>query len=189
MKLFCSAIMLFFTSYILAQNNDVVDYSDYTRTVYWFDIGIRFTKEKSTGLETMELVYFGKRIKYGNVEQFDKHLWHNLSIGKGIAIGPFNTYKEAVLANKLYNLKNLKKDTTVNLKDGKTYYWYLVKIRRYKRLHSLDFQRMAARIASGDLERFITNIKVALPNFELAIGPFTSQPEAEESKRLYRLEE
>ena len=178
-------ILILLINYAYAQD---VDYTNLSRRVYWFDISVRYEKVKGADFTKLNVRRYGTTIKYGNVEQFDKHLWNNLSAGKGIAVGPFNTYEEAKYANRFYDLKKAEQDSVI-LNDNNTYYWYLVKVKKYKRMNSLDFERIPARVASGKADFFFQTLKNSLTFDKVAIGPFTSYEEAEESKRLFRLEE
>ena len=180
---------LFSGSYIAdAQNNaNAINYQDLSRTVYWFPIQLNTYKEKNTGIEKYKAKKLGSAIQYGSVNKYDKVLWNGLSNGSRILIGPFDEYENAEQSSKFYNLKTAATDTTI--KAGQTYYWYLVSISKAPRLKSWEFERMPAQVANGNKAFFLQTLEVSLSQKKLVIGPFTSQAEAEESKRLFRLEE
>ena len=75
-------------------------------------------------------------------------------------------------------------DTTNNI-----YYWYVLKFSKSDRTNRYLIDRQPARVAEGRLKDFRYFMWSSLILQQLAIGPFTSKIEAEESKRIFRLEE
>ena len=165
-----------------------VDYNDETRRVYWFDITVKKVKDPQTQIYTYKVFRMGTRINYGTSLDYDRYLWDGLSDGSKIAVGPFNTIEQAQRANKIYDLGHARQDTAL-MTDNTTFYWYLVTLKQSKRLRSYQFERIPARVVSGTYSDFINLMDASLPVNKLVIGLFEDIPEAENSKRVFRLEE
>jgi hypothetical protein len=164
-----------------------IDYNDENRRVYWFDVTIPKLKEKETGLLINSVRTIGG-VHYGKAYEYDRYLWQGLSNGAHIAIGPFNTREQAEKSRKLYNLKIAENDSTL-LNDNTIFFWYIVTIKKTKRLKSYDFERIPAQVAQGTMKDFIALQKASLPLDRLVIGVFRTAPDAENSKGVFRLEE
>ncbi len=189
MKHLFTVFILLFSLNIFAQiEKKPVDYNDETRRVYWFDVALKTRKDPITKMPLYYVYRLGSRIKYGTAYEYDKYLWKGLSNGSKIAVGPFNDLEQAEMANRLYDMKNVEDDSII-MNDNGTYYWYLVTIKKTRRLRSYDFERIPARVVGGTYKDFINLMKVSLPVDKLVIGAFASRPEAENSKRVFRLEE
>jgi len=165
-----------------------VNYNDDARRVYWFDITVKQIPDPNTKIPTYKIFRMGKQIHYGTAMQYDQYLWNGLSNGSKIAVGPFNSREQAERANILYDVNNSKTDSTL-LTNNTTYYWYLVTLKQSKRLKSYQFERIPARVVSGTYSDFFSLMDVSLSVNKLIIGVFEDIPEAENSKRVFRLEE
>ncbi|MBN2664258.1 MAG: hypothetical protein JXR68_11465 [Bacteroidales bacterium] len=186
MKYFITALILFIGIKTFAQLP--VDYGDETRRVYWFDITVKKVKDPQTQISSYKVFRMGTRIQYGSAIEYDRYLWNGLSNGSRIAIGPFNSIEQAERANKIYDLTNARQDSAL-MSENTTYYWYLVTLNQSKRLRSYQFERIPARVVSGNYSDFIDLMDASLPVNKLIIGLFEDVPEAENSKRVFRLEE
>jgi len=186
MKYFYTIIFLLITYLASAQNS--VDYNNDNRRVYWFDVALKTEKDPDTRIPIYSVYTLGAKVKYGTAEEYDRYLWTGLSDGSKIAVGPFNSLEQATQAKKLYNLDKAEKDTTIMNNNG-TFFWYLVTIKKTQRLKSYDFERIPAKVVEGSYSEFIELMKVSLPVNKLVIGAFESAPEAENSKRIFRLAE
>ncbi len=189
MRKFIVLLLVFYSVNLFAQSYDSpVDYNDENRRVYWFDITVRKLQDPDTKMPLYKVFRKGKNIRYGSAVDYDRYLWDGLSAGTRIAVGPFNTHDQAVRANALYDLSNASKDSTL-LADNNVYHWYIVTLKQSKRLKSYQFERIPARIVSGTYKDFLDLMKVSLSVNKLVIGVFEDIPEAENSKRVFRLEE
>lgn len=198
-KLFWGLFFIFgflFSDLALAQTSNVEAENEFSkdRDMYWFRVNLRIEKQRQNQFASRE-VYKVKRIpnsyETGKVKEFERSLWQNLSSGK-VIIGPFLEADQALMAHELYNLNNTKQklqtDTT-KYDQQATYYWYALKLEQSLRLKTYSLLRMPARVASGTLEEFYDALWEGLTFRQLIVGPFKSQIRAEESKRLYRLDE
>lgn len=179
-------LIVLISTLVFLQNSaaQVVEFNDPDRNVYWFDVNIRTTIDKTTYLEKYTVIRMGKRVYRGTMDDFEETLWSGMSAGSKIAIGPFSLYEDAYEAMLMYDLKD-----TAEIENTTEKYWFLVNIAITDRLKSYEFERMAAAVASGQKSDFKGILEESLTFKTLAIGPFTSIIDAEESKRLYRLEE
>ena len=162
-----------------------IDYDDPRRTVFWFEIGLKKISDPDLG-DRYHLIRYGSTIKHGSLMQYDEKLWAGIANGTKISIGPFNYYEDAKMANKFYDIKKAPSDTTIK---NSTYFWYLIKLEKKPRLKSWELQRMPASVINGDKNHFFNVLTESLAQKTLAIGPFPSHLDAEESKRIFRLEE
>ncbi len=184
--IFISFITLFLTnSSIFAQEK--VDYTDKNRDVFWFNINLKIHKDRTLG-ECYNVIKYGSTVSSGTLKKYDEKLWGGLNNGTRIAIGPFNSYEEAKIAVRFYDTKKSATDTVIQNNNEQLFY-YLVKPTKSKRLKNWQFERMPAAIVSGKNNDFLELLKVSLNQKKLVIGPFKSQLEAEESKRIFRLDE
>ncbi len=163
--------------------------------VFWFFIKAENKIDRILKKPMYQIRRSSKEIKSGKIKKYEKEVYRNLNSGNLIAIGPFLELVDAKRANEMYNLARKTdeqmekiisetKDTTDNY-----YFWYLLQFSVSDRTHKYLIKRQPARIAEGNLVQFrqiLWDVRV-IP--QLTIGPFTSREEAEESKRLYRLED
>lgn len=178
-----SFLLLFPAKLLFSQDGD---YSDKDRHVFWFNVSLH--EYKQNGRKNLKVTKNGTRIFGGTLSEYDRYLWDGLSRGTRVAIGPFDTREGAEFAQRFYNTKNVKNDTVVQ-NNNQTQYYYLVKPRRLKRLKAWEFENMPAAVVGGNPQSCIQLMEVSLPQKKLVIGPFPTKMEAEESKRIFRLEE
>jgi len=153
---------------------------------FWFNVKIYNSVNRVTKVDAFSLKMPSSNISHGNLKEFQKALWTGTANGSKIAIGPFPTFEQATASLNFY--KNIS-DTTIGSTDAETYHWYLINVNIMTRSHSYQFERMAARVASGKAKEFGAVLRESLDFKKLAIGPFVDELEAEQSKQLYRIEE
>jgi len=173
-----------------------VEKLDPDRFVFWFYIRAEIKLDKETKRPIYVIRTQSKTPKSGAVRKYEKDLWRNLGGGQQISIGPFLEYQDAVRAINMYDLARETNETMEEAirtyRDSTAaseYYWFFLKYKISPRKGSYLLERTAARVAYGDLKQFKQVLWEGLSFQQLAIGPFASQQEAEESKRLYRIEE
>lgn len=170
---------------------------DPDRYVYWFYIKAEIKKSRIHHKPVYVVRRLGNTLKSGTIKKYENDLWRYLNRGNQLAIGPFSQYNDAKRAIKMYDLARktdeiMKKeideftDSTATPGD---YYFYYLKFKVSKRTRAYILDHKAAHVSFGDLKRFKTVLWEGLTFEKLAIGPFPSQPEAEESKLIYRSEE
>lgn len=170
---------------------------DPNKYVYWFFIRAESKFDKETKRPVYVVRILSKTPKSGTLAVYEKEVWRYLQGGQQLAIGPFYDYNDARRAIAAYDLARLPKermdeelgvfkDTYMTSDD---YYWYFLKFRVAQRTGKFIFERTAARVDFGDINQFLQVFLEGVTFEQLAIGPFATQIEAEESKRLNRLEE
>jgi len=167
---------------------------DTNQKVYWFHIKAYIKPDKVTKRSVYMIKLGEKEPKYGTIHDYEYDLWKQLQVGSNLLIGPFLDYQDAKSAmepyrqqNKIQDINKTESQNEILVTDE--YYWYFLTFKITKRDHSYSLQRIPAAVASGELMEFKEVLSEGLSWQKLAIGPFTSQVEAEESKRLNRLEE
>lgn len=132
----------------------------------------------------------------GKIRKYQRFLHKSLIAGNSLPIGPFDNYEDASQAVEYYKLTRFNSETMkksiVQMPDSimnDEYYWFFIKFTYSQRKKTIYLERTAARVASGNLADFRTVLWEGLSFKQLTVGPFISQEEAEEAKRLYRLEE
>jgi len=181
---------------IKAQDNIKISKFDKSQYVYWFYIKAEIKKDKVLKVPVYKVRRSSKDIKAGKIKKFQNDVWKNIKSGNQLVIGPFLELVDAERANKMYNLGR-KTDTLMakeiqTIRDTVTYneyYAYLLTFKFSDRTHKYLIKRQAAGVFETSLPEFQSQLWDFLKQKQLVIGPFTSQTEAEESKRLYRLEE
>lgn len=180
---------------ILAQEVSVSHYSD-DQFVFWIAVRAQIKISNETKKEVYVVQTVRNKAQSGKVLKYEKNLWRNLNSGYQLLIGPFTEYNDAMRAAKMYqlskfNTKTMEKDinTYVDSTAASEYYWFFLKYKIMPRTKRLSLERTAARVAFGSLKDFRQVLWEGLSFQQLAIGPFPTQVEAEEAKRLYRLEE
>ncbi|RLD84490.1 MAG: hypothetical protein DRJ10_01030 [Bacteroidetes bacterium] len=163
--------------------------------VFWFYIKAEIKKDKELKRPVYKVRRASKDIKSGTIGKYEKEVWRNVTNGTQLTIGPFLELVDAERANKMYDIgrknnEQMEKEiaATVDTTDN-SYYWYILQFTMSNRTRKYLIKRQSASVAEGTLEDFRYFMWSVLPNQQLAIGPFTAQTEAEESKRLYRLED
>jgi len=189
-----AAIILFFPKNSSGQTENI-DSINHDKIVFWFPLKATLKLDRKTKKPRYILNSIGKDPKSGTLMEFEINLFKNIKRGKRILIGPFDRMPDARRALPLYKLAKHTNESMekqiINYKDSifaEKYYWFFFK-RKSKRKYPPVLERTAARVASGDLKDFKQVLWEGFLFKQLAIGPFTSQEEAEEAKRLYRLEE
>jgi len=177
-------LLNFLLVFVTNSKSQVVNIDDPERTVFWFDVNVRTVIDKETYLSEYTVARLGKRVYSGTLSKYEESLWAGMAAGAKIVIGPFSLYDDAYEAMLMYDLKD-----TMPIENTTEKYWYLVKIVILERSKSYEFDRMAAAVSSGTKSEFKDILVESLGFKTLAIGPFTDQLDAEESKRIYRLEE
>lgn len=189
--------LLIFSPFISAssQNVDVVG-MDPNQYVFWITVNADIKISGETKKEAYVIRTARKKPKGGKHIAYQKFLFRSVKGGRQIPIGPFLEYDDAVRAASMYNLAQHTSETMreeiSNFKDttaANEYYWFFLKYRIAPRTKKYIFERTAARVAFGSLKEFREVLWEGIFFKQLAIGPFPSQVEAEEAKRLYRLEE
>lgn len=173
----------------------IVEHFDKDQHVFWFYVKAEIKKDRELKRPVYIVRRFGKDVKSGTISKFGKEVWRNLNNGNQLTIGPFLELVDAERANKSYDLarktdEQMKKEIagTVDTTNNE-YFWYLLQFTITKRTHRYQIKRQPAAVIPGTLIQFREMLWDVLKQKQLAIGPFTSQTEAEESKRLYRLED
>ena len=189
MKTFFIAILiLLYGIPLFSQEEDVLTrYKDNTRRVYWFDLALKTKPDPDTKLPQY-YVYPTSRVKYGTAEEYDRYLWNNISMGNFLSIGPFDTYQQAEISYKLYDPKTFNTDSNL-VNSNVTYYYYIINLKKRTRLKSFEFERLPAAVAPGRPKDFVSLIQASIKLDRLVIGAFATMPEAENSKRVFRLQE
>lgn len=194
-KFIVTAILSLFIVTSNAQEVNVVG-MDPNQYVFWITVNADIKISRETKKEAYVIRSGRKRPKGGKHRDYEKYLYQSIKGGRQLPIGPFLEYDDAKRAAKMYNLakhtsESMTKEIS-NFKDSTAaneYFWFFLKFNKLPRSGKFDLQRTAARVASGNLIDFKQLLWEGIFFKQLAIGPFASQIEAEEAKRLYRLEE
>jgi len=149
------------------------------KEVYWFNLKIKPEKE---GIKIKSVSKEGKNsvIKSGSLKQYNKVLKKKLKKGNKFIIGPFSTESNAKKASALYS-------NTIKETDAKEGYYFIavIEIKEEKKKQSYDIERLPGKITKGKPADFKKALTENLPKSQLIIGPFTTQAQAEEAKRMY----
>ena len=169
---------------------------DKDQFVFWITANAQIKISTETKKEVYVIRTTRGKPYSGKVRTYEKILWKTLNHGRQIPIGPFFEFADAKRAVKMYELaghSSLSMEEEIsNFNDSTAaneYYWFFLKFSISPRKRIIVLERTAARVAFGDLKDFRQILWEGLSFKQLAIGPFASQFEAEEAKRLYRLEE
>jgi len=185
--LFCLILSSIFGSKSVYSQDIDNEKVDEEKIVYWFYINLKVVEDKKYGLKSFQIRTLGNVISHGTLKKYDLDLWRNLGGGTKMAIGPFFDYDEAAQALLFYDVK----ETATVLPEGsdlnREVFWFIVKIKKRERSGSFELKKVPAAVGNGSYESFEEFLKTALMQQQLAIGPFWNAPEAEESKRMYRL--
>jgi hypothetical protein len=178
-----------------AQNQ--FDPNDY---VYWFYLRTEKKLDRNLNQNVYLVRTLSKTPKYGTFAAYEKDTWRCLLGGQQMVIGPFRQFKVAKQALAIYDMAKLpeeqrkiqiaKLSEEIGLEHDE-YFCYYLKYDVSKRTKKFVLRRVPARtsIDGITLDGFIDQFLEGLTFEMLAIGPFFDRPEAEESKRLNRLEE
>jgi len=170
--------------------------NDPSRFVFWISVNASIKISNETKKEVYVIRTSRTKPYSGKIMKYRRFLHKSLIAGHSIPIGPFDNYDDALRAVGYYKLTSFKSETMAKsiaqMPDSimsDEYYWFFVKFYYLPRKKTIKLERTAARVASGNLRDFRTVLWEGIFFKQLAIGPFISQEEAEEAKRLYRLEE
>ena len=188
--LFISTFLLLSGLLINQKAKAQVGYSDNldeNRLVYWFYVGVREFENSKTGYVSYQVQRKGNRVYHGSMKMYDRELWKNLGNGSKMAIGPFNDFDEAKRAFLFYKIQKEPRvlDSTYNM--DQQVFWFILHVNRRPRSNSYQLVRKPGSIASGSYADFDNFLRDNLKMRVMTIGPFLYMPEAEESKRTYRL--
>ncbi len=168
---------------------------DPNKKVFWFMVTVQAEADKETKQDIFTMRCPGSikdKIKSGTKDSYDQALWRILSkSAKTLLIGPFVTYQEARESALIYSVaKGVTAPDSILNSGDKTYYWFRLDFEQANRgSKTYSLKRTPARVESGSKKDFDDNLMALLLEKTLLVGPFTNQPDAEESKRLYRLHE
>jgi len=186
-----------FASSLLSQeSNTFIQGFDPELYVHWFYIKAETKIDKELKTPVYVVRTLSQTPKSGKVTAFQKDVYRSVKGGQQLAIGPFTDFKYAVRALNMYDLARhtaaTMNEELQNFQDTSgidEYYYYTLEFRLTERTRKYVMKRTAAAIATGSLLEFREALWEGLTQKKLITGPFQSQEEAEESKRLYRLEE
>lgn len=185
-----AGIMLISTGFFTCKtSNQVVsnDKMDENRRVYWFYVSVREVKTGNPDLTAYDLTRIGTKIENGTAKDYDYHLWKNLSEGRRLAVGPFNSPAEATQAFLFYNIQDKPHKLDATFDQNRKIFWFVLRVNKRERSVTLELKRIPGAIASGGYSDFDIFLKENLDLGVMTIGPFRNMPDAEESKRIYRL--
>jgi hypothetical protein len=188
---------LFYNSIFAQVQTDKFDPSEF---VYWFYLRAEKKMDKQIHSIVYQVRTLSKTPKYGTFAAYEKDTWRCMQAGQQLVIGPFRDYNVAKQSIQIYDLakltESLRDKEIKRLKDSSemmegSYYCYYLKFDISQRTHRYVLKRIPARIEVEGItiNEFLETFTEGLVHEMLAIGPFFSKPEAEESKRLNRLEE
>jgi hypothetical protein len=176
------------------------DKFDPKEKVYWFYLSSEIKTDKALNRDVYIARTTAKKPKYNTFSAYEKDVWKCLEGGHQIVVGPFRDFGAAKQAIEIYDLAKLPEKArgieTKKLVDSSKvsdagYYCYYLKFYITDRTKTIKLKRIPARtsvegISLNDfLDQFFEGVTMEM----LAIGPFSTRLEAEESKRLNRLEE
>jgi phosphatidate phosphatase PAH1 len=175
-----------------AVSQEQIDKFDPNEKLYWFYLSVSIRLYKEIKRNIYVISGLSKTPIYGTIAEYEKELWKCLQKGRKLAIGPFLDNKLTQKAIEIYALAKL----PINLRDNRIkkllessidtmnfYYYFLPK--RESNYHPLRIPK--TNIEKTSLNNFIELYLEGLAMEMIAIGPFVTRPEAEESKRLNRL--
>ena len=169
---------------------------DKDKYVFWFYIKAEIKKDRELKRPIYMVRRASKEIKSGTIRKFEKEVYKNLNNGNQLAVGPFENLVDAKRSNEMYNIarktdEQMDKEIEATVDTlGENYFWYTLQFDISDRTRKYLIRRQPARVAQyRTLKEFRFFLWSSLKTKQLAIGPFVSLMEAEESKRLYRLED
>jgi len=193
--IFLLAIVLFAFQCTLKSQKEAAVY-DIETFVYWFRIKAEIKPHPITSRPIYLIRLIDDAPRHGTVPDYEYDLWKQVKLGNCLLIGPFLDFYDAKNAMEMYRLQNQLGDKKeVDMQKFKEtqfkneYFWYFLTFKMSERKGSYLLQRIPAAVATGEIKDFMLVLSEGLGWQKLAIGPFPTQIEAEESKRLNRLEE
>lgn len=190
--LFLATIIVIASLLTSEKSTAQVNYSDNmdeNRLVYWFYVSVREVEDGNTGYVNYELRRKGSKVEHGTIKEYNRTLWKYLGNGSKMAIGPFNDFNEAKKAFHLYDVKDPNEPAVLDSSydENQTVFWFVLHVKRRPRSNSYELIRKPGAVASGNYQDFDIFLRENLMVRVMTIGPFLYMPEAEESKRIYRL--
>jgi len=170
------------------------DRIDEYQLVYWFHLRMKIIEDDSTGYVSYVITEVENKLSHGKPIEYQADLFKSLK-NDILPIGPFNDFDEAWKSKIIYEHAVLdsitdyyddsfiSKDSTYN--DNQQVFWFILHLDMTKKRIKLIPKPGA--IASGAYYDFAGFLKDNLGFRVFSIGPFLYMPEAEESKRIYRL--
>ncbi len=167
---------------------------DEHRLVYWFHVRVKIIEDDSTGYVSYVITEVQNKLSHGNLIEYQTDLFKSLK-NNILPIGPFYDFHEAWKSKIIYEHAVLdsitdyyddsfiSKDSTFD--DNQQVFWFIIHIEMTK--NRIKLIPKPGAIASGDYYDFAGFLKDNLGFRVFSIGPFLYMPEAEESKRIYRL--
>jgi len=155
-------------------------YIDY-ETLYWFTLKLDTKPDSAWQYMINEVkpeIIWGTSIKY--VEYQKEQMKNGF-----VCVGPFEDWQVALIAKSAYTKFNdfTERDTSCYSE----YFYYVSQIKTLKKNGSKEFNRAPAAVASGSFLDFKMSLFEGLDIKHFIIGPFVTQENAEESKRLNRM--
>ncbi|MCQ2252455.1 MAG: hypothetical protein MJZ61_03280 [Bacteroidales bacterium] len=184
--LLAALLCLLIGSQTMAQRGTGNTREELNKVYFWFNVKLVKAISRESRMDIYNLRLVSPQVLHGNLKEYQRALWAGTAQGTKIAVGPFETFKEASNAVSLYKMVN---DTVTPREQYDNLHWFLIKVDVMERSRSYQFERMAARVASGSSAEFSDVLRESLAFKTLAIGPFSDEMEAEKSKMLYRIEE
>ncbi|MCD4793973.1 MAG: hypothetical protein K8R54_12115 [Bacteroidales bacterium] len=169
---------------------------DENRLVYWFQIRIREVEDDSTGYVSFIIPEVKRKLLHGSESEYRKNLYQSLD-NNIINIGPFNDFDQAWRSKVIY--EHLAFDPKKEIlygdnsflvdsvyDDNIQVFWFIQSL-VWDKKNRLELIRKPGAIASGAYRDFYLFTSENLMMRTLTVGPFLYMPEAEESKRIYRI--
>jgi len=191
-------VILIISSFLLTGNIfSQVNYSDDIdehRLVYWFHVRVKIIEDDSTGYVFCVITEVERKLSHGKPIEYQSDLFKSLK-NDILPIGPFNDFDEAWKSKLVYEHavtdsitfhygdSFIRKDSTYD--NNQTVFWFVLHLDMIK--NRIKFIPKPGAVASGMYLDFDLFLKENLMFRIFTIGPFIYMPEAEESKRIYRL--
>ncbi|MBN2892964.1 MAG: hypothetical protein JXL97_13940 [Bacteroidales bacterium] len=151
---------------------------------YWYFVRVRIDDRTNT----FKLSGTSGGLDYGYLIDFEKNLWNGLS-KRQIAVGPFLSREEALNAKRLYKTSADKINEMPEGEIPDRIHWFAITFEQSPRLRIFVIRRAPGAVQTGTVDQFIAAFYEQLNVRLLSIGPFYYYEQAEEAKRLYRVNE
>ncbi len=152
--------------------------------VYWFFIRMRIDPKG----KDLEITSGGTKITMGTKKGFNKAVWWGIA-HRQVAIGPFYSEAEALNAKIYYKKSKDKINELPQATAPSTMSWFEVSFKELKRLRSYEYTHSPAAVSDGSSAEFTDALYEGLSFQRLSIGPFWDHTQAEEAKKIYRMNE
>jgi hypothetical protein len=150
-------------------------------TLYWFSLKLDTKQDSAWEYIIKEVnpeIIWGTSIKY--VEYQKEQMKNGF-----VCVGPFDDRQVALIS--ISNYTKFNDFTEMDTSGYSEYFFYVSNIRTIRKNGSKEFARTPARISEGSsLLEFKQSLFEGLETHNFYIGPFITQENAEESKRLNR---